>query len=555
MFAAIYIGEIFAAGEVVFIMAIGAILEEKTLEKSRSGLRDLVLMAPQKAWVVDNDGDGDSRQVPVDTVEPGTILRVYPGEMVAVDGVVVQGTSSINQANVTGESLPVDKAPGDKVFSGTQNLNGSLDFRASKRGKDSTLQRLIALTEQAASSKAPLERVVDKWASWLVPIALFIAILVYIFTGELVRGVTILVVFCPCALVLATPVSIVAAIGKASKKGILIKSGAALEALGKAKTMCLDKTGTLTLGKPKLAETVIFQFTDSGSTYSAKDVLSMAAQAEILSEHPLGKALIEAAEDEKLELKKPSSFKYTPGKGVEAKIQGGQDVLCGNLKFLKEMGVTLKASQQNSLDKILENGLSPILCAIDGQLSAIFGFSDTLKEDAHQTLDKLQKLCSLYLLTGDEEKAAVALFGQNSALESIHWSLNPVDKASYLSALKEKGVITAMAGDGVNDAPALKTADVGIAIGAMGSDLAINAADMVLMGQDIMVLPFLKKLAVDTLGTIKFNIALSMVINFLAIILSALGVLTPVSGALVHNIGSTLIILNGARLYTKKIDY
>jgi heavy metal translocating P-type ATPase len=492
--------------------------------------------------------------VKVSTISPGDVLRVLPGETIAVDGVVLSGTSSVNQANVTGEPLPVDKGPGEPVYSGTQNLHGSIDYKALKKGEDSTLQRLIALTEEAAASKAPMARLVDRWAAWLVPIALFIAIFVYVITGDLTRGVTILVVFCPCALVLATPVSIVAAIGRATKKGILIKSGAALEALGKAEVMCLDKTGTLTLGRPLLAEAVaLLPDFFKNAEDPEKELISIVSEAEYLSEHPLGKAAYAAARDLGLAVNKPRSFEYIPGKGVKTISSDFREVLCGNRSFLEDNSVTLDLNAQNALDLVLSKGETPILCAVGGKLVGIVAFTDTLREGVSESLTELSKTLTLDLLTGDDKRVAFALFGKNAAFSNIMPSMTPTDKAEYLKGLKARGFITDMAGDGVNDAPALKTADVGIAMGAVGSDIAINAADMVLMGEDTKSLPFLKKLAVKTFSTIKFNITLSMVINAVAIALSAFGVLTPVTGALVHNAGSTLVILNGARLYKRKI--
>jgi heavy metal translocating P-type ATPase len=552
MAASIYVGEIFAAGEVALIMAVGALLEERTVEKSATGLKNLVSLVPAEARLIP-DGDGrKTRKVRLESVQIGDRLRVLPGETIGVDGVVVFGHSSVDEKAVTGESLPRDKAPGDKVFSGTQNINGSFDFTASRQGAESTLQKIIALTEEAAKSKAPMARLVDKWAAWLVPAALLIALFVYLITGELTRGVTILVVFCPCALVLATPVSIVAAIGRATKKGVIIKSGAALEALGNADVLCLDKTGTLTLGKPFLSEIVPAE-SGPDTEDQKRALLQTAASAELLSEHPLARVLVEAARAEALEIRKPEDFRYEPGKGVSAFVKGTGTVICGNAAYLRENRIILDNEAEKLLDRVLSGGRSPILCAVDGKFLGLFGFLDTVKEGAEKILLELSRYCRLNLLTGDEEKAALALFGQNKALSDIVFSMSPADKARHLNKLKAEGFITAMAGDGVNDAPALKTADVGIAMGALGSDIAIEASDIVLMNDDLDALPFLKKLSLKTLKTIKLNITLSMIINALAIILSAFGVLTPVTGALVHNAGSTLVILNGARLYQRRI--
>lgn len=314
MVAALAIGDIFAAGEVAFIMAVGAILEEKTTERAKKGLKKLISLAPTQGRRIRN---GKEEMIPADEIRKGDILRILPGETVPVDGEIVQGTTSVDQAVITGESLPVDKEVGDKVFCGTTNRFGAVDIRATEVGADSTLQKLIRLTQEAENKKAPMARIADRWASWLVPVALLIALVTYFVTGDLVRGVTVLVVFCPCALVLATPTAIMAAIGQATKHGVIIKSGEALENMGKVDTIAFDKTGTLTFGRLEVSDVVPFQ---KGLT--ADELLTMVASAESMSEHPLGKAIVAHAKEKGLTLAAVTGFQMEAGKGICAEISG-----------------------------------------------------------------------------------------------------------------------------------------------------------------------------------------------------------------------------------------
>ena len=338
MVAAIAIGEVFAAGEVAFIMSIGAILEEKTVERAKKGIKKLVHLAPtQGRRLILSNGSAVEEMISADQIQKGDLLRVFPGETIPVDGIIVSGNTSVDQSIITGESLPVDKAVDDSVFCGTINRFGSVDIRATEVGEDSSLQKLIRLVQEAENNKAPMQRIVDRWATWLVPVALGIAIATYIWTGEIIRGVTVLVVFCPCALVLATPVSIVAAIGQATKHGVIIKSGEALESMGKSNCIAFDKTGTLTYGNLTVSDVVSFD-----PRFSDDDILSLTASAESYSEHPLGKAVVVHARNAHLNLSEASDFSMVPGKGIYA-VVSGNPVLCGNVGYLEENGVDLNA--------------------------------------------------------------------------------------------------------------------------------------------------------------------------------------------------------------------
>lgn len=545
MFAAIGIGDIFAAGEVAFIMAIGAILEDKTAERSKKGLKELIHLAPQQGRWISN---GKEEMINTEEIKVGYILRVLPGETIPVDGVIISGNTSVDQAIMTGESLPVDKEVGDSVFGGTINRFGVIDLEATKVGEDSSLQKLIRMVEEAENKQAPIQRIADKWATWLVPVALLLAIITYFVTQDIVRGVTILVVFCPCALVLATPTAIMAAIGQATKHGIIIKSGEALEKMGKVDTIAFDKTGTLTFGKLEVSDIISFQKEMDQNT-----LISLAASAEANSEHPLGKAIAAFARDEGITLAAAEGFRMEAGKGIFANVLK-QELLCGNENFLLENGVAILPEIRSTLDKLRDEGKASILVAVGGICAGVIALSDALRPMAKEMVAELAGMnTQVVLLTGDNSRTA-DYFAKRAGITSVRAELLPEEKVQNIEQLQREGKLVCMIGDGVNDAPALKMASVGVAMGAMGSDIAVEAADIALMSDDIARIPYLKRLSNATVRTIKFGISLSLSINFVAIILSFFGLLTPTTGALVHNAGSVLVVLIAALLYDRKFD-
>ena len=542
MIAAIAIGDLFAAGEVAFIMALGAILEEKTTQRARKGLKKLISLVPKAARRISS---GKEEQVPLEDIKVGDILRILPGESIPVDGKIVSGMTSIDQSVMTGESLPVDRNIGDEVFSGTVNLYGSVDITATKVGKDSSLEQMIRLVEEAGEKKAPIQRIADRWASWLVPAALIIAILAYAFTCSIVRAVTVLVVFCPCALVLATPTAIMAAIGQATKNGVIIKSGEALEKMGKVDTIAFDKTGTLTYGKPAVSDVVVLD-----PSLSTKEFLSLAASAEKRSEHPLAKALVGFAASNGAEICEAESFSMEAGKGIRARI-AGKEAICGNRRLMDEFAIPLQDADK-TMTRLGNQGKAMVIVAVDGLAAGLVGFSDEPRSTSRDMLSRLSAMdIRSVLLTGDNARAA-GYMASGLGLSEVRSDLLPADKVDAISGLQEEGHVVAMIGDGVNDAPALKTADVGIAMGAMGSDIAVEAADIALMGDDISKIPYLKRLSNATVNTIKLSISLSLCINMVAITLSLLGLLTPTTGALVHNAGSVFVVLIAALLYDRR---
>lgn len=541
MIAAILIGDLFAAGEVAFIMEIGALLEDMTTNRAKKGLRKLISLAPEKARLI---RDGEENSIPIEKVSIGDTIRVLPGETIPVDGKIIRGETSVDQSVMTGESFPVDKAIGDSVYSGTINLYGSIDFEATKVGEDSSLQKLIRMVENADKNQASTQRIADKWASWLVPVALFIAVAAYIITKDIVRAVTVMVVFCPCALVLATPTAIMAAIGQATKHGVIIKSGEALETMGKVNTIAFDKTGTLTYGKLEVTDIIpIGNMTDD-------ELLSLAAAAESRSEHPLARAIVDKAKALNISVTETSDFRMAAGKGITAALNG-VTYFFGNETFIKESGCTIDEKAAETLDNLRAEGKASVIVSDTDKIVGIIALSDVLRPEAADMISRLESMgTKAVLLTGDNRKAAEYFAGKVGITE-IRADLLPEQKVETIEALKTTGKVC-MIGDGVNDAPALKTADVGVAMGAMGSDVAVEAADVALMTDDISKLPYLKWLSDTTVKTIKLAITLSMCINFVAVTMSVLGILTPTTGALVHNAGSCFVVLLAALLYDRK---
>ena len=476
LIASVCIGEDFAAGEVAFIMQLGALLEDLTVAKARVGIEKLVHLTPQTARVII---DGVEKIIPAEQVKVEDIIRVLPGEIVAVDGIIFSGQTSVNQAVMTGESLPVDKTVGDEVSSGTVNQFGAFEMRATKVGEDSSIQRMIKLVQSANAGKAKIVGIADKWATWIVVIALTAAGLTWAITGEIIRAVTILVVFCPCALVLATPTAIMAAIGNATKHGFLVREGDALERLAKVSKITFDKTGTLTYGTPKV--TAI----KSVSDYSENEIYAFAAAAEQMSEHPLGKAIVRCYGEKPAACKE---FKMSLGEGVTATVDG-KVVKAGNLKLLKD--ITISKELANGAGKYLNEGSTVIYIAIDEILAGYIVLSDTVREESKDMISALGKIgVHPVLLTGDNKNAANAIAGQ-LGISEVHANCLPEDKLNHIGSYQESGYAVCMIGDGINDAPALKKANVGIAMGDVGSDIAIDAADIALVDDEIKELPHL----------------------------------------------------------------
>ena len=481
LIASVCIGEDFAAGEVAFIMQLGGLLEDLTVARARAGIEKLVHLTPQTARVISGGKE-----------------EIIPAEQVKV---------------------------------------GAFEMKASKVGEDSSIQRMIKLVQSADAGKAKIVGLADRWATWIVIITLTAAGLTWAISGEIIRAVTILVVFCPCSLVLATPTAIMAGIGNVTKHGFLVREGDALERLAKVKKICFDKTGTLTYGKPEVV--------DIYAVNMGKDeLLSLTAAVESYSEHPLGKAVLRSAKEKGLAFSKAESFSMTAGKGVKG-IVDGKEILSGNVKLLAENGIAVPEEVTEKAAEFIHKGSTVIFTAADGELAGFIVLSDTLRAESRDMIAQLKELgVEPVLLTGDNENAAQNI-AREVGITQVKANCLPEDKLNFVADSQKSGG-AAMIGDGINDAPALKHADVGIAMGGAGSDIAVDAADIALVDDEVKELPHLFALSKRMMMMIRINLTFSMLLNFVAIILAITKVLNPVVGALVHNCGSVLVIINSA---------
>lgn len=539
LLASLYIGEIFAAAEISFIMQLGAYLEEITVRKAKADIQKLVKLTPQTARRIFN---GEEHLLPAEFVHVNDTIKVLPGETVPVDGIIISGQTAIDQSVMTGEALPVDKNIGDSVYSGTINQFGAFTLRATRAGADSSMQRMVNLVKNANADKAKIVSLADKWATYIVIMALLTACLTLLLTGESKRAVTVLVVFCPCALVLATPTAIMAAIGNATRHGFLVRQGDALERLAHISQFVFDKTGTLTFGKLQVVTVQSFS-----KDYAAEKLFQLAASAEAQSEHPLGKAIVHSYKQKNAANLLPTeAFTMFPGKGLKASINS-ESFYLGNTRLLAEAKLSLTAAQEAAVKPYLEQGSTIIYISTAKHTIGFIALADTLRPQTSKLLHTLQRLnVSTTLLTGDTAAAASVI--KNIGISTMQTNCLPEDKLSYIKKQQAQGSYLCMLGDGINDAPALKQAYVGIAMGGIGSDIAIDAADIVLTKDKIEELPQLFLLSKKMLHTIKLNLIFSLALNFIAILLAVTGYLNPVVGALVHNGGSIIVILNSVLL-------
>ena len=548
LIASICIGEDFAAGEVAFIMQIGGLLEEITAQKARAGIEKLVHLTPQTARILK---DGKETILAAEQVQVGDRIRVLAGETIPVDGVILSGETAINQAVLTGESMPVDKSKSDEVYSGTENQFGVFEMEATKANENSSIQRMLRLVQSADADKAKIVGMADKWATWIVVIALTAASITWAVTGEIIRAVTILVVFCPCAFVLATPTAIMAAMGNATKHGFLVREGDALERLAKVSKITFDKTGTLTYGKPKVSKVYSIH-----AEYPEQLLYAYVAAAEQYSEHPLGKAITTNYKKQvKQELKEAEQFTMLPGQGVQAVVDK-QEIIVGNTKLLKQYTGQNIDNLQKEAEQYVEKGCTIVYVAINQVISGFLALSDTIRKESADMIKRMNKVgVEPILLTGDNEKSANTIAAELK-IGRVYAHCMPEDKLKHISDLQKSGYDVCMIGDGINDAPALKKANVGIAMGEIGSDIAMDAADIVLVDDEVKELPHLLQLSKRMMITITCNLSFSMGLNLLAIVLAITGILNPVVGALVHNTGSVLVIINSALLlrWRKKDD-
>jgi Cd2+/Zn2+-exporting ATPase len=535
------VGAYHEAATVLFIMLLGEFLEGMTVGKTRKAITSLIQYTPKTAWV---RRGGREVQVPIEDVQFREVVIVKPGERIPVDGRVVAGCGLVNQSTLTGESVPVEKENGDKVFCGTFNESGSCEIEATQVADDTKLAQIKRLILEAQAEKSPIQRITDRFARYFIPAILFVAVATYVVTGDIIRAITILIVACPCALVLGTPTAVVAAIGNAARQGILIKGGAYLEQMGRLWTLLLDKTGTLTQGRPRVTEVTTFNGLDE------KEVLHAAAIAEKRSEHPLGKAIIESAEKSGLVVPHPEVFEDFRGKGVRVRWDS-RTIAVGRSGFLRDEGVEVPDAVQKLQEEKESEGMTSLLVASDRRLLGLISLSDTLREGAKGVLDrvKAERVPEIWMLTGDNERVA-----QRIARElGIHYEarLYPEDKVRKVREWKKTGRVVAMVGDGVNDAPALAAADIGIAMGAAGTDVAIETADVALMTDELEKIPALIRLSRKSLYVIKENLGFAIGFNTVLVVLSAYGWIPMILGAVLHQASSLLVIFNSMRLLRK----
>ena len=530
LIASICIGEIFAAGEVAAIMILGSVLEDYTAERARKGISKLMDMRPETARVIRG---GEETVIPAKEVRVGDIIKVLAGESIPVDGVIVSGTTSVDQSMMTGEPIPVDKTAGDEVMSGTVNRFGVFTMEAAKAEEDSSIERMIRLMEEADAGKSPVVRTADRWATWIVIMAMAAALTTYLVTNEIIRAVTVLVVFCPCAFILATPTAVAAAIANSSRHGVLVRSGAAMERLSKVDVLALDKTGTITHGTPSVTKVI------SVTELTNDELHRICATAEKESEHPLGKAITDSW---KGETGTAEGFVMIPGKGVSCRVDG-HGVLIGNPALMKENGID---EDEESIHKLFRGGETVIHVAVDGVISGYLALEDVVKDGCDTTIGKIRNIgIEPVLMTGDNGRVASKI-AASAGIDSVISDCLPDDKLGNIGRMQSEGRVVCMVGDGINDAPALKKADVGISMGGIGSDIAIEASDITVVNDDIGKLPHLFGLSKKMMSTINLNIFVSMALNLTAIVLAATAVLNPITGALVHNVGSVLVVINSA---------
>jgi Cd2+/Zn2+-exporting ATPase len=535
------------AGIVAFFMLLSELIETRTALGARASIESLIKLTPTKANLIDSDGS--EREVKVSSLKTGDCIRTRPGDNIPADGEVVKGLSSINEATITGESLPVDKVPGMQVFAGTSNLTGVLDITVTKAGKDTTLGKVQSLIMQAEQTKIPIMRIIDQHVKWYTPTILMIAGIVLFFTRDIDRAITILVVSCPCALILATPTAMVAAISASARLGILIKNVADLEIAGKMTAMVFDKTGTVTTGR-----LYVTKLTPSEGVEPA-DLLSVAASAEQMSKHPAARALREVAKEANLSLPATDKFKETPGKGVTATVDS-DTIHVGRDTFLQENNIDISNVSDPALHE--EQGFSTLYVAKDSKCIGWIGLQDKTRPEARQAVNELLNLGikRVTMLTGDRNEVASRVAAELSCTDFKAHCL-PQDKLAIVEQIKKDGHTVVVVGDGINDAPALAAGDLGIAMGAAGSDVAINSASIALMSDDLKRLPFLVRLSRKTRKVITQNLGFGILFVILGDTAGAAGWLPAIYAAALHFAGSLIVVFNSARLvrYGEDLDH
>jgi heavy metal translocating P-type ATPase len=530
-------GEFLPAAVVALMLLGGEMLENYAQRRASRAIEKLIEAQPQTALVI---REGQEVQVKSNEVHFGEVVLVKPGAKVPVDGIILKGHASINQASVTGESIPVDRFEGDIVYSGSVVLQGAIYVSATAVGESSTYGRLVLMVKEAESKRAPIVRVADRYARIFTPAIMVLGLIIYAFTGDLLRVAAVFIIACPCALTIATPTAIVASIGNAARKGILIRNGESLEKLAKVNTLVLDKTGTLTEGKLEITDIQSF------GTNSVGEILRFAALAEKCSEHPFAKAILEKATEEKLAFDDPECFEHFPGLGVHAGF-GSDRITVGNLRLMEKNDIAFGSKANIYLSD--QQAQTVVFVAKGVEVLGAISLADRPRRKVKETIDavKATGVKKVIVLTGDNRFVAKAV-AEASGIEDAVSEMMPIDKARWVSDLRDQGFVVAMVGDGVNDAPALAEADVGIAMGLTGTDVAMETAAVTLATDDLSKLPTLIKIGKRTFGVIKQNIAFALAVNIVGIFLSTQGWVSPLAASIIHESNALLVMLNSLRL-------
>lgn len=538
--AAIAIGQYSAAAVVAVLLLLGGMLEELVSARAGKALESLAKLLPDRVTV---RREGHDIVVPLEEVKVGDTILVKSGERIAVDGTVISGTASVNQAAITGESLPVEKQDGDNVFAGTLNEVGAMEVLATKVGSETTIGQIHRLIEEAQIQKPKIERLLNNHAKFYTPTAIILGGLLWWWSGDLTRAITMLIVFCPCVMVLATPTALVASVGNAALRGNLIKKGATIESMARIDTVIFDKTGTLTHGEPKLASVIAL------NNNKDEDLLLLAAIAEKFSEHPLGKAVVKAAEEKGFFIQDPESFESISGTGIKVKAKG-KNIFVGRLKQASEFNISISHEAEEIIKKQSQLGRNVVMIGIDNEIAGLLTFEDRIRPESKKSIENLHKLgIKTIMITGDS-KVVAEQAAKTLGINEIYAEVMPQEKVEIVKRLQLEGHKIIFVGDGVNDGPALVTADVGIAMGLTGTDVAIETAEVGLLSDDLLKIPYLISVSKKAISTIWQNVVFSLSVLSMAVILTIPGILTPVTGALLHELSSIPVIMNSARLIT-----
>lgn len=545
--ASILIGEFRSAAIIALFMLVADYIDSFTMEKARKAIKSLIEEAPKKARIKKGSKE---LEVNIEDLKKDDIVIVKPGEKIPVEGVIVAGHGSVNQSIITGESIPVEKKPGDTVYAATINEVGVLFVKITHVGEDTTYARIIRLIQEAEASKAPLQKIADKFATYFTPLIIVIAIFTYLITFNLSNAIAVIVVACPCSVAIATPLAVIASMGTLARIGVIVKGGKYLEALAKVDTIVMDKTGTLTMGDPVVVNIKSF------SNFSEEDIITYAAIAEKYSEHPLAKAILKYFKNKPLSWHmEPEKYEIVPGKGIVITLKG-KEIILGSREMAKSKEIFVSHEVKKYIEEREEKGETMLFVVIDRQLAGVIGIADILKKETKEVIDELKKMGikEMIMLTGDNERTAKAI-SNKLGIDNYKSQLLPEDKLNIVKRMVDSGKKVLMIGDGINDAPALAQANVGIAMGYVGTDVAIESSDVVIMKDDWRKLPTTIKMSKKTFNLIKQNLFIGILFNIVGVSLASLGILSPAMAAVAHVIPDILVFINSSRLLSAKENF